>query len=148
MLRSMPTASSDVSQHDTELEALRTGIRDVLEREAARDRVQDFVAGGLTLNEGLWAKASELGWLALAIPEEHGGLEQDFAALAILYEELGRFVAPLPFVGTMLVAEALVTAGSPAQQAAWLPRIASGELPASLPVQTPGRPADGVRMSK
>jgi len=115
-----------------ESEALRAGIRDVLEREAARDRVQSFVASGLTLDQGLWAKASELGWLALAIPEAHGGLEQDFSALAILYEELGRFVAPLPLAGTMLVAEALASAGSPAQQAAWLPRIASGELPASL----------------
>jgi alkylation response protein AidB-like acyl-CoA dehydrogenase len=126
-----------------ESEALRAGIRDVLEREAARDRVQAFVAGGLTVNEGLWARASELGWLALTIAEAHGGLEQDFSALAILYEELGRFVAPLPLVGAMLVAEALATAGSPAQRAAWLPRIASGELPASLAVPCP----DGARLS-
>ena len=141
----MPTASSDVSQDDSELEALRTGIRDVLEREASRDRVQGFVGGGLTLYQGLWAKASELGWLALAIPDEHGGLGLDFAALAILYEELGRFVAPLPLVGTMLVAEALATAGSPEQQALWLPRIAAGEIPASPAVHC--SEATGVSMT-
>jgi alkylation response protein AidB-like acyl-CoA dehydrogenase len=138
----------DLSDSESDLEALRSGIRDVLEREAARDQVQSFVAGGLTLDAGLWTKASELGWLALAIPEEYGGLGLDFAAQAILYEELGRFVTPLPLLGTMLVAEALAGSGTPKQQAAWLPRIASGEMPASLPVQTPGGPADGVLMSK
>ena len=135
-----------MSQADAELEALRNGIRDVLEREATRDRVQSFVAGGLTLDGPLWAKASELGWLALAIPEDHGGLGLDFAGLAILYEELGRFVAPLPLVGTMLVAEALATAGSPEQQALWLPRIAAGEVPASLAVHCPA--AAGVSMAR
>jgi alkylation response protein AidB-like acyl-CoA dehydrogenase len=124
--------------------ALRAGVRAVLEREAARDRVQGFVAGGLTLDQGLWAKASELGWLALTIPEAHGGLEQDFSALAILYEELGCFVAPLPLLGTMLVAEALTTAGSPAQQVEWLPCIAAGELPASL---SAGLLSDSVQLS-
>jgi alkylation response protein AidB-like acyl-CoA dehydrogenase len=124
----MPTASSD----DTDLAALRTGIRDVLEREAARERVQAFVAGGGPFNTELWASAAELGWPALPIAEAHGGLSLDFAALAVLYEELGRCVAPLPLVGSMLVAEALARGGSPGQQAEWLPRIASGEAPAAL----------------
>jgi len=124
----MPTASSD----DTDLEALRTGIRDVLEREAACDRVQAFVAGGSPFHTELWASAAALGWPALPIAEAHGGLGLDFTALAVLYEELGRFVAPVPLVGSMLVAEALAQGGSPEQQAAWLPRIASGETPAAL----------------
>ena len=121
-----------MSHDESDLEALRTGIRDVLEREAARDRVQAFVASGHVFAEELWASAATLGWPALPIAEAHGGLGLDFAALAVLYEELGRSVAPLPLVGTTLVAEALAVAGSPGQQAEWLPRIVSGEAPAAL----------------
>jgi alkylation response protein AidB-like acyl-CoA dehydrogenase len=137
-----------VSDSEIELDALRAGIGDVLEYEAARDQVRRFVDSGHTLNQGLWSKASELGWLSLSISEAHGGLEMGFAALAILYEELGRFVAPLPVLGTMLVAEALAKVGTPRQRAVWLPRIASGDAPASLTVRDTGRPAEPVRMSR
>jgi alkylation response protein AidB-like acyl-CoA dehydrogenase len=136
-----------VSQDESDLEALRTGIRDVLEREAARDRVQAFVAAGSLFNTELWTSAAALGWPALPVGEAHGGLGLDFAALAILYEELGRCVAPLPLVGTALVAEALAAAGSAEQRAEWLPRIAAGEVPAALHLDC-AQSFDGVRLTR
>ncbi|HEV7759729.1 MAG TPA: acyl-CoA dehydrogenase family protein, partial [Acidimicrobiales bacterium] len=48
-----------------------------------------------------WAKMVELGWPALAIPEEHGGLGMGFVEVALVAEELGRAVAPGPFLATV-----------------------------------------------
>ena len=50
----------------------------------------------------LWAVMIESGWLALAVPEEFGGLGQPFAALATLYQELGRVPVAQPFMGASI----------------------------------------------
>jgi alkylation response protein AidB-like acyl-CoA dehydrogenase len=49
----------------------------------------------------VWAKMVELGWPALAIPEELGGLGMGFVEVALVAEELGRAVAPGPFLSTV-----------------------------------------------
>ena len=83
----------------------------------------------LSLDRGLWAGMAELGWLGTVIPEVHGGLGLGYVELCVIAEELGRAVAPVPFASTLyFFAEALLLAGSPAQQAQWLPKIACGEL--------------------
>jgi alkylation response protein AidB-like acyl-CoA dehydrogenase len=61
--------------------------------------------------------------------------------LCIVLEELGRCLAPVPFLPTVIAAAAILEAGDEAQRAAWLPRIASGELAASLAL-TEGRGSD------
>jgi alkylation response protein AidB-like acyl-CoA dehydrogenase len=82
----------------------------------------------LSLDRGLWAGVAELGWLGTVIPEVHGGLGLGYVELCAIAEELGRAVAPVPFASTLyFFAEALLLAGSPAQQARWLPKIACGE---------------------
>src|SRR6202021_2103900 len=49
--------------------------------------------------------------------------------LCVIAEELGRALAPIPFASTVyFLAEALLLAGSDAQKAAWLPKIAAGEI--------------------
>lgn len=55
----------------------------------------------------LWDLIAELGWLALPIAEEQGGLGQPFSALAALYKEMGRCLGPEPLLATMICAEAL-----------------------------------------
>lgn len=75
-----------------------------------------------------WKKLSELGIPGLLIPEAHEGAGQSMVEAAIVYEEFGRALAPSPhFASCVLGASVLLAAGDPAQQAAWLPRIASGE---------------------
>jgi len=77
---------------------------------------------------GLWKAVAEMGWLGAAIPEEHGGLGLGRLELCVLAEELGRAVAPIPFSSTVyFFAEALMLAGSAAQKATHLPKVASGE---------------------
>lgn len=77
----------------------------------------------------LWKEVAAQGWLGTAIPEAHGGLGLGRLELCVIAEALGRALAPIPFASTVyFLAEALLLAGSDAQKAAWLPKIAAGEV--------------------
>jgi alkylation response protein AidB-like acyl-CoA dehydrogenase len=76
----------------------------------------------------LWSELAGLGWPGIAVAEENGGQGLGAIELAILCEELGRVVAPVPFLPTVLAATLIEHAGSDAQKAKWLPGLASGEL--------------------
>jgi alkylation response protein AidB-like acyl-CoA dehydrogenase len=80
-------------------------------------------------DEALWKSVAEQGWLGAAIPEKYNGLGLGRLELCAIAEELGRVVAPIPFASTVyFLAEALMLAGTEAQKAAHLPKIAAGEL--------------------
>ncbi len=75
----------------------------------------------------LWKQMANLGLIGLTLPEEYGGAGQSIVEAALLYEELGRALAPSPhFVSAGLSGAALLAAGSAAQKQAWLPKIAAG----------------------
>jgi alkylation response protein AidB-like acyl-CoA dehydrogenase len=97
----------------------------------------------VSFDRRLWAGMAELGWLGAVIPEVHGGLGLRYVELCAIAEELGRAVAPVPFASTLyFFAETLLQAGSPAQQAQWLPKIARGELIGCFATaEGPGRPS-------
>jgi alkylation response protein AidB-like acyl-CoA dehydrogenase len=81
----------------------------------------------------LWAEMAELGWSAILVPEDHGGLGYGYTGLGLVLEETGRTLTPSPLLGTALTAvTALNLAGTPAQRAAILPGIAAGERIVSL----------------
>ena len=76
----------------------------------------------------LWKQMGALGITGLTLPERHGGGGQSAIEGAIVYEELGRALAPSPhFVSAVMSGGALARAGGDGQQRAWLPRIAAGE---------------------
>jgi alkylation response protein AidB-like acyl-CoA dehydrogenase len=76
----------------------------------------------------LWKQISELGWPATAIPEQYGGAGFGRLEVAMLAEEVGRSLAPIPFASSVYLAtEALLVAGSEAQKKRYLPKLASGE---------------------
>jgi alkylation response protein AidB-like acyl-CoA dehydrogenase len=74
-----------------------------------------------------WARICELGWPALLIAEEHGGLGLGVVELAVVQEELGAALAPSPFLSTVAAAALIGAAGSDEQRARWLPALAAGE---------------------
>jgi alkylation response protein AidB-like acyl-CoA dehydrogenase len=77
----------------------------------------------------LWKSVAQQGWLGAAISEEQGGLGLGGVELCAIAEELGRSLAPIPFASTVyFVAEALKLAGTEAQKARWLPKIAAGDV--------------------
>lgn len=76
----------------------------------------------------LWRQLGELGVTGLTLPEAYGGGGQTALEAAIVYEELGRALAPSPhFVSAVLAGGVIARAGTEAQKRYWLPRLASGE---------------------
>ena len=74
-----------------------------------------------------WAAICELGWPALLVPEEYGGLGLGVIELAVVQEELGAALAPSPFLSTVAAAAVIADAGSDEQRVRWLPALAAGE---------------------
>ena len=125
-----------------EQEELRDGVRALLDRECPMSLVRSVVEDG-AVPEALWKHMVELGWPALTIPEPLGGLGLGPVELAVVIEELGRAVAPGPFVPTVCqFAPAVREAGDAAARERFLPGVADGSLTGALAIAEPGRPAD------
>ncbi len=76
----------------------------------------------------LWAEMVEMGWTAILVPEEHGGLGYGYTGLGIVLEESGRTLTPSPLLSTALTGVAALTlAGTGKQCATLLPEVVSGE---------------------
>ncbi|MFC3629097.1 acyl-CoA dehydrogenase family protein [Paracoccus angustae] len=76
------------------------------------------------------AELAGLGVFGLTIPEEFGGLGLSKAAMVVVSEELSRGYIGVGSLGTRseIAAELILTGGTDAQKAHWLPRLASGEI--------------------
>ena len=84
----------------------------------------------------LWATLVELDWPGLGVAEEHGGLGLGFLEVGILVEELGRVVAPSPFLATVTqLAPLLREAGS----SFLLADVAAGARTGTLAIAEDGR---------
>src|SRR5579863_10015880 len=91
--------------------------------------VRNILEGHAPYSAALWQAIAEMGWLGAAIPERYGGAGLGYEALCVLAEELGRALAPVPFVSTVCFAAAAILAvGSEAQKREYLPKIIRGEL--------------------
>lgn len=114
-------------QFSEEAEALRDQARRFLEDKSGRDKARAVMNSGASHDAALWAEIAALGWTAIRIPEDHGGLGLSVLELCVLAEEIGRAVSPVPFTSSVLLAtEALIAAGTDAQKAKWLPKLAEG----------------------
>ena len=79
-------------------------------------------------DRGLWKEMADMGFAGIAVPEDHGGVDMGFVAAGLLAEQMGKNLTASPFLSTaILAATAIREAGSDAQKAEHLPRIASGE---------------------
>ncbi|HEX3668515.1 MAG TPA: acyl-CoA dehydrogenase family protein, partial [Acidimicrobiia bacterium] len=83
-----------------EQDELRDGVRAMLGRECPISLVREVVEKGTT-PEALWSQMIELGWPALTVPEGAGGLGMGAVELAVVVEELGRVLAPGPYLPTV-----------------------------------------------
>ena len=104
-------------------ESLRDAVRRWVDKGFTFDRRHALAkAGGAT--RAVYTELAELGLAGLAVPEAHGGLALGAIDAMVVAEELGRGLVNAPFAAGALVAPVLLSAASPALQAAWLPRIA------------------------
>ncbi len=109
-----------------EQELLRAELRKFLDQNSPLDEVRKAVETPEGFSRPFWNRMAELGWVGLTVPDAHGGVGLGWVDLVVILEETGRSLFPCPLVSTVLAAEALKRAGSEAQQAAWLPRLADG----------------------
>jgi len=117
-----------------EQELLRKTARDFLGEHAPMKHVREFMEGPQRFSRELWKRMAELGWLGLALPERFGGAGLSMVELSIVLEELGRSLAPVPFLPTLLAGFAVLEAGDEAQQREWLPGLSSGRAIATLAI--------------
>ena len=117
-----------------EQELLRKTARDFLADHAPIKRAREVMEGAESQAPEIWSEMAELGWMGLTIPETYGGADLSMIELAIVLEALGRSLAPVAFLPTMIAACALHEVGSEPQRREWLPRIAAGETVATLAI--------------
>ncbi len=109
-------------------QALRELARKILEERATHDRLKEIQKSPERVDLELWRELAKSNLLGVAIPEAFGGNGTGLPELIILLEEIGRAVAPLPVLATLVEgALPIASFGSEAQKARWLPALASGD---------------------
>lgn len=112
--------------------------RDLLAERAKPERVREHAEAAKT-DDALWSELSELGWPGIAVSESYGGQGLGQIELSILCEELGRVLAPVPFLPSAMAATVIEQDGSDEQRERLLPGLASGEVIGAL-----GTSVDGI----
>jgi len=126
----------DFGLTDDQREIQRTA-RELLSERARPERVREHAEAGRS-DEGLWHELCELGWPGIAVSEQYGGQGLGRVELSILCEELGRTVAPVPFLPSALAATLIGHAGSEEQCARWLPGLSGGKTLGAVGVARAG----------
>jgi alkylation response protein AidB-like acyl-CoA dehydrogenase len=122
----MPVAITDTHR---ELESV---ARSMLEKAGARAEARVRLDAADEAMPSFWSDMVNLGWLGLHLPEAVGGSGFGLPELVVILQELGRAVAPGPFLPTVMVSALLAAAGTDAQQQALLPGLADGTVTAAL----------------
>jgi alkylation response protein AidB-like acyl-CoA dehydrogenase len=132
-----------------EQEMLRRSAREFLAKECSSKVVRKLMESPDAYDPALWKKLADLGWTALGIPEQYGGVGS-FLDLVVVLEEAGRALLPGPFFATMgLAVPVLIEAGNESQKKEALGAIAEGSARATLALtEGSGRwDADSVTMA-
>ncbi|MCA4732785.1 acyl-CoA dehydrogenase [Mycobacterium avium] len=93
---------------------------------------------------GFWPNLVELGWLGLHIDEEYGGSGFGLPELVVVVEELGRAVAPGPFVPTVIASAVIAKNGTAEQKSRLLPGLIDGTVTAGIGLDSRVRLGDGA----
>ena len=119
--------------------------RDFLTKECPKTLVRELEENEKGYSPELWSKMAELGWMGLVLPEEYGGMGMNFMDLIILLQEMGRNILPGPFFCTVLLGSMpILNAGTDEQKKQLLPKIASGEIIATMALYEPNARYDAV----
>jgi len=125
-----------VEQDD--LNVLGESMDEMLAEQCDSLTLHKFYDGVIALDETLWSQAAELGWLAIGLPEENGGLGMGVQGLDVLYRSLGKAAAPGGFMATLTTAQWLSESADAALLDDLLPRVIAGELRFAAPAAPGG----------
>jgi len=111
-----------------EQDMLRETTQALCRDASGMDVVRQMENDPIGIPEKLWTGMREAGLTGIFVPEEYGGTGLDLLSCVVIYEELGRALAPGPHFGSAVMSVLAVReAGSAAQKSALLPRLASGD---------------------
>jgi len=111
-----------------EQEATRDLAHQILTDRETHEHLKELEAGGEGFDRSTWAELAKAGLLGIALPEGAGGSGLGFVALCRLFEEIGRTVAPVPVLPTVVLgALPIAQFGSEAQKQQYLPGVVAGD---------------------
>ena len=110
-------------------DSIRELIKQVLTDIVTDDSLKSLAKEGTWFHERAWKQLAESEMLGLAIPEEYGGAGMGLTELCLLLQQVGRTVAPIPAIETLVAAALpLVEFGTAEQKDRFLGGIAQGRI--------------------
>jgi acyl-CoA dehydrogenase len=121
---------------------------DFLREQCDMTAVRSVLDGSDIFHQSLWQQIVDLGWTAMTIPETYGGLGLGYLELCVIAQELGAALAPVPFLSSIVMAtDSLKLSNDDSLKKHWLPKLASGNVIATLALfdgaEQPCRVTDG-----
>jgi len=114
---------------------LQEEARKFLDKEQTLSRNRSVLENSNKIDKELWKKIVDLGWTGIRVPEDYGGLGLGHLELCVIAEELGRFLAPVPFSSSVyLFTEAIINYASDEIKKDLLPKLVSGEVVGTLAI--------------
>ena len=114
---------------------LQEEARKFLDKEQTLSRNRSVLENSNKVDKELWKKIVDLGWTGIRVPEDYGGLGLGHLELCVIAEELGRFLAPVPFSSSVyLFTEAIINYASDEIKKDLLPKLVSGEVVGTLAI--------------
>jgi len=111
-----------------EQEDLKGLVEKILAGELTPERLKEAEAGEDNFDRDLWKQLAEAGVLGIAVPEAQGGGGYGFLEAALVLEQVGKTVAPVPYYASVVLgALPIARFGTDAQKNALLPGVVSGE---------------------
>ncbi|MCV7344849.1 acyl-CoA dehydrogenase family protein [Mycolicibacterium rhodesiae] len=108
------------------------------EHAALRDSTREFLAAHGGYERGWTRLCTELELPGLAVPVEYGGVGATLVESAIVFEEFGRALSPLPLASHVFAVHAVLRMGDDEQRHRLLPGLLSGALVAAFAATGPG----------
>jgi 3-oxochol-4-en-24-oyl-CoA dehydrogenase len=118
--------------------------RSFLTSQKARSAARSLLDAPEEARPPFWQGIVELGWLGLHIDEEHGGSGYGLPELVVVIDELGRAVAPGPFVPTVIASAVIAKDGTAEQKSRLLPGLIDGTVVAGIGLDGDVSVNDGV----
>jgi len=128
--------------------ALAQTVAGLLTKHQSRAAARGLLEAETEARPAFWAELSGLGLLGLHISEEHGGSGFGLPETLVVAEQMGRYLAPGPFVPTVVTSAVLAVAGPGDLQKRLLPALADGSVIGAVALGGEVRHANGAATGK
>jgi 3-oxochol-4-en-24-oyl-CoA dehydrogenase len=128
--------------------ALAQTVSGLLTKHQSRAAARDLLTAEADARPAFWGELSGLGLLGLHLPEEHGGSGFGLLETLVVAEQMGRYLAPGPFVPTVVTSAVLAAAGPAELRKRLLPGLADGSVIGAVALSGEVRLAHGAATGK